>query len=114
MVDSMREKALLFFNADPKHFDLIFTANATAAIKLVADGFRDLASSTPSRSFWYGYHRDAHTSLVGIRELSNGNHHCFASDEEVESWLDGYTESSNNRRVPGLVYLPLMNFNNLY
>jgi molybdenum cofactor sulfurtransferase len=34
MVDSIREKTLAFFNADPEHFDIVFTANATAAIKL--------------------------------------------------------------------------------
>jgi len=54
-VDKVREEALRFFGADPEHFDLIFTANATAAIKLVADSFRDLASTgTPSGTFWYG------------------------------------------------------------
>jgi molybdenum cofactor sulfurtransferase len=54
-VDDVREEALRFFGADPEQFDLIFTANATAAIKLVADSFRDLASTgTPSGTFWYG------------------------------------------------------------
>ncbi|KAK4171828.1 putative molybdenum cofactor sulfurase [Triangularia setosa] len=89
MVDAIRLKALRFLGADPEHFDLIFTANATAAIKLVADSFRDLAEQTRSGSFWYGYHRDAHTSLVGIRELvHNSEHHVFAHDQEVEAWLD--------------------------
>lgn len=83
----MRKKTLEFFGADPNHFDLIFVANATAGIKLVADSFRDLAESTRSGSFWYGYHKDAHTSLVGVREFTNGNSHCFESDEEVERWL---------------------------
>ncbi|KAK4205333.1 putative molybdenum cofactor sulfurase [Triangularia verruculosa] len=88
MVDAIRLKALRFLGADPEHFDLIFTANATAAIKLVADAFRDLAEQTRSGSFWYGYHRDAHTSLVGVRELVRDHeHHVFASDEEVEAWL---------------------------
>ncbi|KAK3383768.1 PLP-dependent transferase [Lasiosphaeria ovina] len=88
MVDEVRGKALRFLGADPRHFDLIFVANATAAIKLVADSFRDLAEQTRSGSFWYGYHRDAHTSLVGVRELTNGHHRCFTSDGEVEAWLD--------------------------
>ncbi|GAB1310956.1 Molybdenum cofactor sulfurase [Madurella fahalii] len=90
MVDSIREKTLHFLGADPRHFDLIFTANATAAVKLVADCFRDLAEQTRSGSFWYGYHRDAHTSIVGVRELTNGDHHVFEDDAEVEEWLDGY------------------------
>ncbi|KAK4132476.1 PLP-dependent transferase [Trichocladium antarcticum] len=88
MVDAVRLKALHFLGADPAHFDLIFTANATAAIKLVADAFRDLAEQTAAKSFWYGYHRDAHTSLVGIRELTTpSNAHVFPSNAAVESWL---------------------------
>ncbi|KAK0632380.1 pyridoxal phosphate-dependent transferase [Immersiella caudata] len=90
MVDSVRAKALHFLGADPAHFDLVFVSNATAAIKLVADSFRDLAEQTRSGQFWYGYHRDCHTSLVGVRELSGqGSHKCFESDAEVEAWLDG-------------------------
>ena len=33
-VDAIRERALRFFNADPDEFDLVFVANATAAIKI--------------------------------------------------------------------------------
>jgi molybdenum cofactor sulfurtransferase len=87
VVDSVRQKVLNFFGADPRHFDLVFTANATAGIKLVADCFRDLAERTRDGSFWYGYHKDSHTSLVGVRELAYGNSHCFESDGEVEDWL---------------------------
>lgn len=104
MVDGIRDKALRFLGADPEHFDLVFVANATAAIKLVADAFRDLAERTWSGSFWYGYHKDSHTSLVGVRELagganaagggkggggSSGHARCFGSDVEVEAWLAG-------------------------
>lgn len=91
MVDSVREKTLRFLGADPRHFDLVFVANATAAIKLVADCFRDLSEQTRAGTFWYGYHRDAHTSLVGVRELTKGphSHKCFESDAEVEDWIEG-------------------------
>lgn len=87
IVDSVRARSLEFFGADPRHFDLVFVANATAGIKLVADSFRDLAEKTRSGCFWYGFHKDAHTSLVGVREFTNGNSHCFESDAEVERWL---------------------------
>lgn len=86
-VDDVRKKTLKFLGADSEHFDLVFVANATAGIKLVADSFRDLAENTRSGSFWYGYHKDSHTSLVGIRELTHGHSHCFESDAEVERWL---------------------------
>jgi molybdenum cofactor sulfurtransferase len=87
MVDSIRAKTLEFFGADPEHFDLVFVANATAGIKLVADAFRDLGENTPTKSFWYGYHKEAHTSIIGIRALTSGDNHCFEDDEGVEDWI---------------------------
>ncbi|KAF2239919.1 PLP-dependent transferase, partial [Viridothelium virens] len=92
-IDKVRERALRFFNASPDEFDLVFVANATAAIKIVADAFRDISSNpgnieTPT-GFWYGWHRDAHTSLVGIREVNSGSNRFFHSDEDVQRWIDG-------------------------
>ncbi|KAB8298978.1 hypothetical protein EYC80_001118 [Monilinia laxa] len=110
IVDSVREQALRFLGADPAHFDLVFTSNATAAIKLVAESFRDLAlESSTSGSFWYGYHKDAHTSLVGPREHTHGQHHCFTSDQEVEDWLLGYRALPGRREddeTPGIFAFP--------
>ncbi|KAK4497069.1 hypothetical protein PRZ48_011518 [Zasmidium cellare] len=85
-VEEARRKALGFFNADPEEWDLVFVANATAAIKLVHDCFRDHATET-GRNWWYGYHKDAHTSLVGVREGTR-MHRCFRSDREVNLWID--------------------------
>ncbi|KAF2842960.1 molybdenum cofactor sulfurase protein-like protein [Patellaria atrata CBS 101060] len=81
-IEDIRLRLLSLFNADPETFDVVFVANATAGIKLVADGFRDHGTG-----FWYGYHRDAHTSLVGVRELAQ-KHRCFGTDADVESWLE--------------------------
>lgn len=85
-IDAAREKALRFFKADPEHFDLVFVANATAAIKLVHDCFRDHAADA-RRNWWYGYHRDAHTSVVGVREGTRMNR-CFKNDHEVNMWIE--------------------------
>ncbi|KAF2861200.1 PLP-dependent transferase [Piedraia hortae CBS 480.64] len=85
-VDAVRAKALAFFKADPEHFDLVFVANATAAIKLVAESLRGYATARGTQ-LWYGYHKDAHTSLVGIREVVDLSR-CFSSDAEVEEWLN--------------------------
>ena len=82
-IDDVRLRVLRLFNANPRHFDLVFTANATAGIKLVVDSFRE-----EEDGFWYGYHKDSHTSLVGARECARAGQHCFDSDEEVETWLD--------------------------
>ncbi|OQV10403.1 MOSC domain-containing protein isoform 2 [Cladophialophora immunda] len=82
-IDDARLQVLRFFNADPGKFDLVFVPNATAAIKLVGDAFRDHPSG-----FNYYYHAEAHTSLVGVRELATGETTCFANDREVEAWLE--------------------------
>ena len=112
VVETVRLNALQFFKADPEHFDLIFTANATAAIKLVGECISDLASSKTKRGrFFCGYHRDSHTSLVGLRELTIGKHHCFDGDEEVEEWLDGRhalnkDEEIMSGKIPALFAYP--------
>ncbi|KAG9881611.1 PLP-dependent transferase, partial [Aureobasidium melanogenum] len=90
-VQDVRLQLLRFFDASPDDFDLVFVANATAGIKLVADALREHESG-----FWYGYHRDAHTSLVGVRELAK-DHHCFAEDKEVEAWIEQGGQDTNTR-----------------
>jgi molybdenum cofactor sulfurtransferase len=80
-IESIRLRLLDYFNADPDHFDLVFTANATAGIKLVADAFRE-----SENGFWFGYHYSAHTSIVGVREVAR-SHRCFDTDDEVEEWI---------------------------
>ncbi|KAH9221516.1 molybdenum cofactor sulfurase [Leptodontidium sp. 2 PMI_412] len=79
-IEDTRLKVLQFFNADPSAFDIVFTANATAGIKLVMEAFRDSKGG-----FNYGYHQDAHTSLVGVRENARASR-CL-DDEDVEHWL---------------------------
>jgi molybdenum cofactor sulfurtransferase len=81
-IEDTRLKVLRFFKADPDRFDLVFVANATAGIKLVMDGFKE-----NNNGFWYGYHKDSHTSLIGVRQAAFAGHHCFESDAEVERWL---------------------------
>ena len=103
-VDIIREKTLRFFGADPEHYDLIFVSNATAAMKLVVECMSDFAQSDAKKlGFWYGYHKDAHNSLVGIRELSKG-HKCFESDKQVESWISKGTEWSVSAKLGLFAY----------
>jgi molybdenum cofactor sulfurtransferase len=80
-VEEARLAVLGYFKANPDDFDVVFTANATAAIKLVSDCFRD-------QSFWYGYHKDCHNSLVGVREVATAGSRCFTSSAEVEEWIE--------------------------
>lgn len=116
-VDAVREQTLRFFGADPKDFDLVFVANATAGIKLVAEAFRDMAENTRTGTFWYGYHKEAHTSLVGVREYAGGDHHCFEMDDDVTSWLDNPNSAGsrfiNRRNITGLGLLAYPGQSNL-
>jgi len=99
-IEDIRLRLLGFFNADPETFDVIFVANATAGIKLVMEAFRD-----QENGFWYGYHRDSHTSLVGVREVAK-QHRCFTSDAEVECWLDNDKEHTGSLQIPALFAYP--------
>ncbi|KAL4865251.1 hypothetical protein BDV12DRAFT_211158 [Aspergillus spectabilis] len=98
-IDDIRLRALRFFNADPEFFDLVFVGSATGGIKLVADAFRDLSA----KGFWYGYLVDAHTSLVGVREMAEAGSRCFGSESEVEGWIG---EVSEQEEVPRLFAYP--------
>ncbi|KAF2707137.1 molybdenum cofactor sulfurase protein-like protein [Pleomassaria siparia CBS 279.74] len=98
-VEDIRLRLLKLFNADPEEFDIVFVANATAGVKLVVEAFRD-----QEEGFWYGYHRDSHTSLIGVRETA-AHHRCFASDEEVHQWADS-EELDNEVAGPGLFAYP--------
>lgn len=69
---------------------MVFCANATAGMKLVMEAF-----TAQEGGFAFRYHADAHTSLVGMRELARtGGVTCFSSDAEVELWLRGPAEDA--------------------
>ncbi|KAK5064174.1 hypothetical protein LTR84_000006 [Exophiala bonariae] len=94
-IDDVRVETLRFFNADPEKFDIVFVANATAAIKLVADAFRD-----QNGGFNYSYHAESHTSLVGVRELALPGALCFSNDVEVDNWLNSQEIGSTTSDCP--------------
>src|SRR5437667_12335470 len=81
-IDDIRLRVLQFFGADPEEFSLVFVANATAGIKLVADAFRALPGG-----FDYAYHQSCHTSMVGVREESRQSL-CLV-DDDVHRWIAG-------------------------
>ncbi|KAK8224784.1 pyridoxal phosphate-dependent transferase [Phyllosticta capitalensis] len=100
-IDDARLRLLQLFHANPDDFDVVFVANATAGIKLVLEAFRD-----QPQGFSYLYHVDSHTSLVGIRECAQ-QHHCFASDSEVDEWIQGRsTKTPQAPAIPELFAYP--------
>lgn len=86
-----------FFNADPADFDLVFVANATAGIKLVAEALR-----AAPQGFDYVYHQSSHTSLVGVREEARRS--ICLDDAEVDEWLSG-SESLTHDGQPSTTLL---------
>ncbi|KAL1614002.1 hypothetical protein SLS54_010072 [Diplodia seriata] len=93
-IEDARLRLLQMFHADPEDFDVVFVANATAGVKLVLEAFRDQPGG-----FSYVYHRECHTSLVGVRELAS-QHRCFSSDAEVDQWLEHKAQQHNPPGAP--------------
>jgi molybdenum cofactor sulfurtransferase len=63
-VERTRRHVLQFFNASPDDYILVFTQNATAALKLIGESFRFAAGSRYLLTF------DNHNSVNGIREFA--------------------------------------------
>ncbi|TVY20731.1 Molybdenum cofactor sulfurase, partial [Lachnellula arida] len=99
-IENVRLRVLQFVKADPEEFDVVFTANATAAIKLVNDAF-----TSREKGFSYLYHRDAHTSLIGVRESASQSH-CFTSDEAVKHWIESGDGARETGEMPTLFAYP--------
>jgi molybdenum cofactor sulfurtransferase len=64
LVDRARASVLAFFNADPGEFDVIFTPNATGALKLVGEAY----PFEPGGRLVLTY--DNHNSVNGLREFA--------------------------------------------
>jgi len=66
-VEEARAKVLQFFNADPEHYDVVFTLNASGALKLVAEAYPWEAGVQ------FLLTADNHNSVNGMREYAS--HH---------------------------------------
>ena len=64
-VEEAREKVLAFFNADPEHYDVVFTLNASGALKLVAEAYPWEAGVQ------FLLTADNHNSVNGMREYAS-------------------------------------------
>jgi len=64
LVEEARESVLDFFDADPDEYEVIFTSNASGALKLVGESYPFEAGSCYLVSY------DNHNSVNGIREFA--------------------------------------------
>lgn len=63
-VETARRMVFEYFNADPREYEVIFTLNASGALRIVGESY----PFTPSGH--YVYLADNHNSVVGIREFA--------------------------------------------
>lgn len=77
-VQEARETILSFFDASPEEYAVVFTANATSALKLVGESYQFTGGS----SFVLG--ADSHNSVHGIREYATyrGARVCYIPSTE--------------------------------
>jgi len=78
-IDDVRLQVLQLFHGE-SDYDVVFVQNTTAAIKLVADVCADAGLTN------YICHQEAHTSLVGIRNLIRDS--VYMDSMNVEEWLN--------------------------
>ncbi|MCE5191343.1 MAG: aminotransferase class V-fold PLP-dependent enzyme [Actinomycetia bacterium] len=64
LVERAREAVLEYFNAPPEEYEVIFTPNASGALKLVGEAY----PFTPASCYLVSY--DNHNSVNGIREFA--------------------------------------------
>jgi molybdenum cofactor sulfurtransferase len=65
IVDQTRLAVLSFLNADPAEYSVVFTSNATAALRLCCE----ICPLERDRSE-YRFLRESHTSVVGLRGIA--------------------------------------------
>ena len=107
-VTAVRLQVLALFKADPAEYDVIFCANTTAGVKLVADAFAGRERDEGEKgkgSFEYKFHKDCHTSLIGPRGMA-GSAECLWGDDEVKAWLDSPEEDEGGEGRLGLFAWP--------
>ena len=93
-----RESVLAFFRAPPE-YTVIFTANATAALKLVGESFPFTKNGT------YVLGADSHNSVHGIREFSHraGSHVVYIESTSHGGLNESYAKVTIPQSKPGFV-----------
>ncbi|XP_016954615.1 molybdenum cofactor sulfurase [Drosophila biarmipes] len=80
-VDQVRFKVLEFFNTTAEDYHVIFTANATAALSLVAENFDFGASGD------FHFCQENHTSVLGMRERVQAKGIYMLKEDEISGGL---------------------------
>jgi len=113
-VDHTRQYVLQFFNADPREYDVIFTNNASGALKLVGESYPFAKGGHYLLTF------DNHNSVNGIREFAHARGAevtyipVALPDMRVESSsLGGYLQRGNSGAHNLFAYPAQSNFSSV-
>jgi molybdenum cofactor sulfurtransferase len=111
LIEKARAYVLEFFKADPDEYDVIFTQNASSALKLVGESYPFAPGSTYLLTF------DNHNSVNGIREFAHvrGAQVTYIPlglpDMRVETGsLQGYLQKSGEGKANLFAYPAQSNF----
>ena len=96
-VCSARRRVLEWFNAPAGEYVVVFTSGATAALKLVGEAFEWNPDST------FRVVREAHTSLVGIREQASAAGATNETVSTAEAIKGGHAAASGATAAPSLL-----------
>ncbi|CAG8459411.1 6270_t:CDS:2 [Dentiscutata erythropus] len=96
--ERVRLRILNHFNANPNEYQVVFTQNCTAAIKLVGEAFPWTYGKSSFR-----YMREGHNSLVGLRRYAEENNLPdvkVVTEKDLESMFKAYSEHRNVNLPP--------------
>jgi molybdenum cofactor sulfurtransferase len=92
-INTVRDEILQYFNTNSKEYSVIFTAGATAALKLVGE-------CVPwSQDSEFSYLRESHNSVVGIRQYvldKGGRFHTLSVDDVTQLLFSHTTKDTQN------------------
>ncbi|XP_063703823.1 molybdenum cofactor sulfurase 3 [Culicoides brevitarsis] len=106
IVDQVRFRILRHFNTSTEHYDVIFTANATAALKTVAETFNfnyhgeAMENADPKIPGTFAFTIDNHVSVLGMREIVATNHIRCLERSELLATIDRRKSSVTALFVP--------------
>ena len=101
IIEDARRSTLAFFGADPNEYEVVFTANASGALRLVGDAFAFRRGSRLMLS------ADNHNSVNGIREIARvrgAEVHYVPLDDELR--IEGEERLLTPVTAPSLFAFP--------
>ncbi|OWB82318.1 catalytic activity protein [[Candida] boidinii] len=109
LVHNTRSEVLKLFKADPAIYDIAFTANATGAIKILAESIKD----TTNGRFKYYYNVNSHTSVLGVRSLCDNyfDFKMFSDMDEMTGFLKTDSEHTSDSKLTLIAWPGQSNFN---